>query len=188
MEYIITDHAKERYAERIADREGNWDIKQYVACNDGKITEDINKMMEYAQFIAEGKFGKGYSQVKVYVCNTWVILVDISAPKVITLYKVDLNLGEEFNKEYMSKSLEKIKAAIAEYNATVEATKEEIKGYDDFIAANDAEIAELKSTIRSLQDLSDSYKDVARNLKAKNKAAEMAMIKTVEDLITKKNF
>jgi predicted nucleic acid-binding Zn-ribbon protein len=114
--------------------------------------------------------------------------VDISAPKVITLYKVDLNLGEEFNKEYMSKSLEKIKAAIAEYNATVEATKEEIKGYDDFISANDAEIAELKSTIRSLQDLSDSYKDVARNLKAKNKAAEMAMIKTVEDLITKKNF
>ena len=64
MEYIITDHAKERYAERIADREGNWDIKQYVACNDGKITEDINKMMEYAQFIAEGKFGKDIRKSK----------------------------------------------------------------------------------------------------------------------------
>lgn len=188
MEYIITDHAKERYAERIADREGIHDIKQWVACNDEKIVKDINQMMTYATLIAQGKFGKGYSAVRVYNSGLWVLLADITEPRIITLYNVDLKVGDEFNKAYMKKALEAIEAAKTDYESAVETTREEVKGLEDYRDANLDTIAEMKSTIKGLEKLNDDINATIRDFKAKNRAAELIMIKTVEDLITKKNF
>lgn len=188
MDYIITDHAKERYAERIADREGNCDIKQYVARNDEKITKDINKMMERADFIAQGKFGKGYSPVKVYICGLWVFLVDIEEPRIITLYNIDLGVGEELNKEYMKRSREKIGEAKAQYDATVADTKEYIAGLEDYIAANNETIAEYKAAIKDLEKLNEDTGATIRDSKARNRAAELNLCKAIESLITKRVF
>lgn len=188
MEYIITDHAKERYAERIADKEGNCDIKQYVACNNDKIVSDINKMMEYSELIAQGKFGKKYEAVRLFVCGLWAVLVDPEQPRIITLYKIDLGVGDEFNKEYMSKSLDKIKDAKADYEKTIEGTKEEVKGLEDYIEANNETIAELKATIKSLEKLNGDLGETIKDINAKNKAAEINMCRCVESLITKRSF
>ena len=43
--------------------------------------------------------GKG-NVIDVYLKNTWVILVDGKSEVVVTLYKIDLGLDDEFNKTY----------------------------------------------------------------------------------------
>ena len=53
----ISNHAMERYAKRIANRDTTIDINAYVQTNKEKITEDINSMIEFSQHIYTGKVG-----------------------------------------------------------------------------------------------------------------------------------
>lgn len=188
IEYIITDHAKERYAMRIANRDNTFDVKRYVACNDEKIISDINKMMEYADFIAEGKFGKNSQEVRVFICDTWAILVDKEQPKIITFYKIDLSLGEEFNKDYIKRAREKIAKAQEEYNKSVKTTEEECAGYYESIDSMNEEIAELQNGIKNMQKLISDFKDTIRDSHAKTFVAEKALRDAVSDLITRKTW
>ena len=46
MDYKITEHAKQRYAERIMDRDNKIDIAVYINQNEEKIRQDILKMIK----------------------------------------------------------------------------------------------------------------------------------------------
>lgn len=97
--YTISNHALQRYAERIMEKEGI-DVNRFVTLNEEKIKTDINKMIEYGDLIFSGKqFQKDCkgNVIDVYIKDTWVILVDGKAKTVITIYKIDLGLGDEFN-------------------------------------------------------------------------------------------
>lgn len=50
----ITKHAMTRYAERIAGRDELIDINIYIAQNEDKIIDDINKMCEHSELIYTG--------------------------------------------------------------------------------------------------------------------------------------
>ncbi len=105
----ITKHAMTRYAERIAGRDELIDINIYIAQNEDKIIDDINKMCEHSELIYTGKVGnRDNNPVNVYLSGTWIILTDLTESKVITLYKVELYVGEEFNKQFIQKNLDKL--------------------------------------------------------------------------------
>ena len=188
MEYIITEHAKERYAERVADRESNCDIKQYVAYNEEKIISNINKMMEYAVFLVQGKFGKGYSPVRIFTCGLWVIFVDIEEPKVITLYKISLGVGDDFDKAYMERVLEAITVAKNAYEASVENTREEINGLNEYKNANLETIAQLRREIKDLETINDDIDKTIADYSAKNRILNRILGNEIERLITKRRF
>ena len=114
----ITNHAMERYAKRIANRETTIDVNTYVQLNKDKITEDINTMIHFGNRIYTGRVGQREERpVNVYLSGTWVILTDILDKTVITVYKVNLGLDEEFNKTFINgilKRMEEHKAELAE--------------------------------------------------------------------------
>ena len=118
MELKITEHAKQRYAERIMDKNNKNEIAVFIANNTAKISEDISKMIEYGQLIYQGVSNHEFNKqpVKIYLKDTWVIIVDEKQNKVITLYSIDLGVGKEFNELYINKLLNKLTEAQNEYN------------------------------------------------------------------------
>ena len=133
----ITNHAMERYAKRIANRETTIDVNTYVQLNKDKITEDINTMIKFGNRIYTGRVGQREERpVNVYLSGTWVILTDILDKTVITVYKVNLGLDEEFNKTFINgilKRMEEHKAELAEESWGRDfSVKEKLQQWRDF--------------------------------------------------------
>ena len=53
--YTISKHARERYAERIMEKDSAYDINKFIVDNEDKIVVDINKMIQYGTLIHCGK-------------------------------------------------------------------------------------------------------------------------------------
>ena len=102
---IISKHAEERYAERIMSYEEKVDRSVFIAQHKDKIEKDLNKMKDFGQLLYSGKSLKDDKTiVDIYLNGTWVLLVDKNKDLLITVYKVDLKVDEDFTKEYISKS------------------------------------------------------------------------------------
>lgn len=185
----ITKHAMSRYAERIAGRDELIDINIYVAQNEEKIIEDINKMCEHSDFIYSGKVGnRDNNAVNVYLSGTWVILTDLNNSKVITLYKVEFNVGEEFNKQFISRIIEKLdadKKVLEEQRGKIQEEKE---AYERIVKDNEDQINEYRGIIKMLERNNADYKSVIEDLDSRCVAAELAVKKDIETLVMKREF
>lgn len=188
--HTISKHAKERYAERIMGIDNVSDINRYVIENEEKITNDINKMIEYGENIFCGKQkreGKT-SDISVFVKDLWVVLADTNKKHVITLYKVDLGLDDDFNKEYVRKMLDKLNIEKKSRDELNERLSSESDRYIEMINENISQINEYKAYIKNLEELNLSYKSIVQNNSVHKNIADKNVIKVVNDLIGKKEF
>lgn len=182
----ISQHARERYAERIKEKDER-DIPTYVAQNKERIESDINKMVQYGEIIYQGSL-KDKNIVNVILNGTWVVLTDKDNQKVITLYKIDFHLGEEFNKNFISLQLEKICEAKKNYEEIVEKVNKDKEQYKRLIEDNTQEINEIKSVIKALEAQSEGYANLVKGLEADKIRAEMEIKASIMDLVCKKEF
>lgn len=187
--FIISNHAMERYAKRIANKDTTIDINTYVQLNKEKITEDINVMLEHSQHIYTGKVGaKDERPVNVYLSGTWVVLTDILDKTVITIYKVNFGLGEDFNKQFVNGILGRMEEHKNELLQAKQKVEEERNTYQTIIDDNNAQINEFKASINEIEKLNSDYQEVINNINVKYKAAELAVKKDVENLIMRMEF
>lgn len=191
MEYKISAHAETRYAERIMNKDDKVNVNRFISENKDKIKTDINKMIEFGELIFIGKQsqkdGKG-KVLNVYLKNCWVVLVDTSNETVVTLFKIDLGLGDEFNKTYISKMLEKLNEAKTELeNAQLEVLKES-NMYRELIDDAEAQINEYKAMIKNLEELCNGYAAVIGNNNVKVSQANRKVADIVNSMINKKEF
>lgn len=185
----ISKHAKERYAERIRNKEEKIDIGIYVAQNEERIQKDIEKMIEYGTCIYDDMSTKqSGKRVSVYLNGLWVIIYDPTDEIVVTLYKVDLGLGDDFDKEFAEKALEKITASQKEYDAAKEETKETKKIYEDLIHDNRMQIKEYKTMIQSLESQIENYKDIINTISVNYEIKREELKQNVMILTGKKIF
>ena len=191
VEYKISKHAEERYAERIMDKDNRNDINRFIVENREKIKTDINKMIEYGTLLYVGKQsqkdGKG-NVLNVYWKDTWVVLVDIRAEVVVTLYKIDLGLDEEFNKAYISKMMEKLNGCKKVLEDTQLELQIESNTYRELINDAEAQIHEYKSMIKNLEEMCTGYKTILENNSVKITQANRDIADVVNALINKKEF
>ena len=189
--YKISRHASERYAERIMGKDDTIEINRYVTLNEDKIKTDINKMIEYGDMIYRGKSaaknGKN-NMLDVYLKDCWVVLVDKSSETVVTLYKIDLELGDEFNRTYINKMLEKLNT----YKAKLEEVKlqvlNETNMYSEMLHDAETQIKEYRGMIKNLEELSIGYKSIIDNNIVKETQANREVAEVVNSLIGKKEF
>lgn len=78
----ITDHAKERYVERIMNAE-KVDIPRMVDQYNDKIYDDITKMVKFGDLVYTGinpaqKYRKNNTLVNIYLCNNWIVILDVA--------------------------------------------------------------------------------------------------------------
>ena len=189
--YTVSKHAKERYTERIMEKATANEINTFLVQNEDKIIGDINKMIQYGELIYIGKQvqkdGRSYN-VEVFLNGLWVVITDVKSKNVITLYKIDLGVDEEFNLEYVDRMMDKFNTAKENIEfVTIEVNKEN-DSYKTMIEQNTNMINEYKGYIKNLEELNVGYKTILANNSVKIKRAETEMTDILNKLIGKKEF
>lgn len=184
----VSQHVKERYAERIMERDSKTSVAEFVATQEQKIIQDIRKMVEFGTVIYEGRsFGENNNQVtQVYLNGTWVVIVDPKSEKIVTLYSIDLGVGKEFNELYIGKMLALLEEAKKEQEEQVKVIDDSMVEYRKLIEQNDIEIAESRKIIRSLEEQNASYKQLIESSVLNKELAEKEVRYIIGKLIGKK--
>ena len=189
--YTVSKHAKERYAERIMDKTTANEINTFLVQNDDKIVNDINKMIQYGELIYTGKQtqkdGRSYN-VEVYLNGLWVIIVDVKSKNVITLYRIDLGVDDDFNHEYVRRMMDKFNAAKENVELVTYEIEHENDSYESLIRQNTDTINEYKSYIKNLEELNAGYKTIIDNNNVKIRMADREAVEVLNKLIGKKAF
>lgn len=185
----LTNHAKIRYAERLAGRDTTIDINTYVAQNQPKIEEDLLKMYDRSELIFSGIVGTNKKDpVNVRLTGTWCMILNDTDEVLITIYKIDFGVGEDFNKSFIERCMAKLKEDKAALKEAERAAREEVKVYKETIKDNEDLINEYKSMINNLESLNRDYKDVIANKHAEYSGLVAAVRSDVECLIGRKEF
>ena len=186
---IITSHAIRRYTERIMGKSSELEINKFIATNEEKIKSDIRNMMDHAEFLYYGKVGgKDNTPVNVFLSGTWVLLLDVQKEVVITLYKINFNVGEEFNKEFVGRVKTKIKEDQEKLSHIKEGTAKRKTDYESIIAENKQTINEYKSIIKKLEKTNEDYQEIVNEINLEYTMAELDLRHDVETLVLKKEF
>ena len=189
--YQISAHCEQRYAERIMEKDSKVNINKFIAENRDKIKNDINKMISYGELIYQGKQTKPDSKgniISVYLKDAWVILVDTKTEIVITLYKVDLGCGDDFNNQYITKMLEKLDVAKNKLSDTQLTVNIETTTYKEMLDESMHQISEYKKMIKNLENLCSGYQTILDNNLVKVSQANREVAEVINTLICKKEF
>ena len=162
MEYSLTNHARERYAERIMGKDNKLEVQSFIAQHEDKIYEDIEKMIQYGEVIYEGQQvrSKDTKPSRYILRNNWLVVVNPQDKKVVTLYKIDLGAGDEMNQIYMDTMLKKLAEAKSRVAEKVDVLKTLTASYKDAIKQNQDMIAEYKKKITSLENQNESLSNL----------------------------
>lgn len=186
----ISAHARERYAERIMDKDNKVDINVFIQQHEQKIKEDIFKMIQYGKLLYSGKSTCEFNKqpVDVYLNGTWVIIVDIAKSNVITLYTIDLGLGNDFNNEYIKQLTAKLDASKDNFETINIGIQTQRQTYSSIIKENTEQINEYKTFIKNLEKQNQGYQDVIDSLDADRIIAEKEVRDVIATFIGKKVF
>lgn len=159
----FTEHVLERYVERTMNKTGN-EIKQFLAQNEEQVKQQILKLYQYSEPFWYGKNKEhNYSYFRINK-NGWLIVIDKNKTKLITLYKIDLGLGENFNKQYISEMIQFVEKA----NIEIENAKSK---YNDEVTENNNVIDELKQQNKLLQSQIDNNQATIKILESQKDVA-----------------
>ena len=182
----ISNHAQQRYAERIMDKDNKSDIAVYIANNREKIETDINKMIEYGDLIYSGKIEKGANTTDVYLKDAWVVLVDPNNKKVITLYSIDLGVGKEFNLQYLNMLLDKLHCAKTLYATKNVELQKVIGELQDQIEENKQKINDYRKIANELEKANENMANVISDYEVQRYVAEADVREIIGVLTGKK--
>ena len=185
-QYTISQHAKERFAERIMERDNMTDIRMFINDHDNDICERINKLITYGTMIYEGQI-KDYKANQVYLKDRWVIIVDPKKNNVVTLYKINLG-DDEVSDLFINKMLNKISSAKNYADEISEKVNKDISEWRELIDGYQKDIDQYKQIIKQKQEIIDSYNTLIKNANVDISEATYNVQVLVEQLICKRQF
>ncbi len=161
----FTNHILERFVERTMNKTGT-EMKQYLAQNEDKVKEQILKLYEYSELFWYGKIKDHDFTWFTINRDGWVFVIDKNKTTLITVYKVDLGLSTEFNKQYIQEIKKYVNEEMAGIynnkltlgrdtdvtNNTINDVKEEIKNLKSQIAIYENQIKQWELEIQNETD------------------------------------
>jgi len=187
-EIQFTKHVLERYVERTKEYTDPNEIKFYLVNNEELVKERILKLFNSSQLMYTGKL-KEYNAAEIYINkNGWVFPLDKKNNRLITVYKIDLHLGEAFNQEYTSRMMEAIIAIKTEYESMQYNIMLETESIKQEIDEINVKINTYNMIIRNLEDEVKNLKDhiMINGKKLKDKENELQI--KLEEFVCKKIF
>ena len=184
IKYTISKHDKERYAERIMEYDNMADVNEFLGKHESKVEGDINKLVNYGTLLYSGGSFKDKNQITdIYLKDYWVVLVDNKKRNVITLYKIDLKVGEDINREYLDRILKRLEEAKEEYTEAEKKTAVNTEEYRRQVMENDIIIQNYRKVAKALEEENATLKKLISessvNLQvADNKVREVLKILT----------
>lgn len=175
----VTNHALERYAERIKDFSGE-DIKKAVFTNKPQYTEDLNKMFDNSKYFYTGKFNKN-NTTNFHMADNFILVTDTNNSKIITLYRADFGFGRKVDKVILGNLLEELEEADKELEVAKSKTEERKGSLESDKTFIEEQIKTLKDTLKALES---NLENVTEQLK--EVCSEEVVAKNNYDLIAKK--
>ena len=183
----ISDHARERYAERNKGREGHFDVKQYTAVNRDMIDSALSKMAEHATEVYKGP-GKDGKPIILLVQGSWMLICGEDGT-LITLFKRDLGIDDEKeNKRILGLQVEKIERLKQACADAAEKVKERREQLESEASDWDAKIIEWRKMAKDAEQLRDSLKETNRTLGVELAVAEAELEAYITELLGTKVF
>ena len=188
--YTISKHASQRYTERLLNKEDNNEIQRFIIENEEKIKTDLNKMIEFGQLIYTGKTSHKdcKNPISVFIKDTWILLADVKDKNIITVFRIDLGCGDDFNNQYISKMMEKLDEKQHTPLGVQLEVDEESKMYSEMINDARSQINEFKCMINNLENSCEGYQTIIDNNKVKVTMATREVADVVNKLIGKREF
>ena len=187
----FTKHARERYAERIMGRDNARDINSFVAEHSEKIEQDIRKMVEFGDELYTGKpsFNNPKQHNCVYIIKDfWIVVIDAFDNKVITLYRIDLGAGEDIDKAFRDRLLEKINYAKEVAAETKMQIDTESVAYKKIISDNIDVISDLRRQIKNLESINEAYSSTLDAATKRKTMADDTVKRYVATLVGRTSF
>jgi len=154
----ISKHAIERYIERTMGKTGA-DLKLFIVQNEDRIIEQIQKLFDSATLLYEGRLkDHGYAQSFLNK-NGWVLVYDSKNDTIITIYKVDCGLDNEFNQMYVDKYRDKILTMLEELDNKNKSLKKDQEEMSEKISCNEQIISQFEQQINLLKKENTLDKD-----------------------------
>lgn len=184
---MFTNHILERFVERTMNKTGT-EVKQFLAQNEEQIKQKILKLYEYSEMFWYGKIKEHDFTYFLINRDGWIIIIDKDRKTLITIYKVDLGLGTEFNKQY----IQEIKSYVERELATIQDHKLVLQG--DIVSTNAAidsmkdEIKNLKSQIAIFENQIKTWEQEIQNETDSINLEERQLQQKIEKFIGAKIF
>lgn len=189
-DYKITEHVKKRYAERIMNKEDKYDINLFIVEQAEKIHKDIMHMLEFGDVLFEGKAvcENNNRNTIVIINGLWIIILDPKLKTIVTMYKIDLGLDDEFNNMFVQKALNKLDKAKAAKAAIEQEIQTQVQNYQDIIAENENLINQYKGYLKNLEASNTGYQEAINNIRVRNDIAGKNITDVIAKMIGKKEF
>lgn len=193
IKIVVTKHAKERYAERIMSKSDKLEINKYIAENESRIIENITKMVKYGKIVYSGNNPRkdkngSTNKVNIYANKAWVLILSAERNEVITLFKVDLGLDDDFNNLYV----EKVMAKLVEQQKILEETQKQVidenKNIRRSMEENNDKIKAYKRYTKQLEDANEGYKAIIAANLIKVSEAEDELANILEKIVSKNKY
>lgn len=187
MEVEFSKHAIQRYVERIDEKNGI-DRDIYIAQNQERIKERLQKLFDSSEEIYFGKM-REYGQARIFFNkNGWCLILDANKPKVITLYKCDLKLGEILNKQFWATALAQIEELKNKKNELIEKSNSIKNENLKEIESNNNAIKEYQNIINVLQDRNKMLENENNEYKSEQLITDRKIKETIEALVCERIF
>lgn len=157
----ITDHAYERYAERVKGRKTPQEISAIIRDNKEKFTKELKFLYLSSEIIYHGAIGGNKNNNTDVMANPdgWMLIYDRDKKNLVTLYKIELGTGDpDFDRQYVKLAL----AQIAELKKKSQEAVAERKKSDEDI---DFKIMELQDHINQLKTIMENEQKIIDGLK-----------------------
>lgn len=188
MEKIWSDHIVLRYSERTKDKEG-LEANLYATKYSEKIREELDSLFASSELMYKGKLGVNNQQdiLELYVNkNGWLFLMDAKSGVGITLYKIDLAIGDdEFNQQYVDRAIEHIKETTRMTEELKEEAQKHIEELDETISKNNDEIKIFRDHIKALEAANDGLRQTKDLYYSQKAMADFKLRQAVEAIVTK---
>lgn len=183
----ISNHCKQRYTQRIRGITDQKEVKRYMTTEDEEIVENVRKMLQYGSVIYEGKNFALHDNniIKIVLNGTWIVFVAKESNTAITMYKIDLGLGEELNKSYVQAFLDQLKVIDDSYGETEDNVLESTVDIDIEIEKCDEKIEEYKSMMKQFEDRKTGLEETKKSLNVYLNDIDMRRRKLIGKLICK---
>lgn len=167
----ITDHAYERYVERVKGRKTPQEILNIIRDNKEKFTKELKFLYLSSETIYHGAIGGNKNNNTDVLANPdgWLLIYDRDKKNLVTLYKIELGTGDpDFDRQYVKLAL----AQIAELKKKSQEAVAERKKVDDEIDFKIMETQERINQLKAIIDNEQKIIDGLRLVKTGNKSKE----------------
>nr|DAH73458.1 MAG TPA: hypothetical protein [Caudoviricetes sp.] len=146
----ITKHALQRYARRFKGVEFH-DISQVIINNKEQYEIELNKMFDNAIEIYTGRFNGNNGEVKYFLVDNIIMVVDLAVTKVITLYRIEFGFERTIDKTILISLMEQLDEAENVYIKAMDNVKEKKAELDYQKLSLEEEIESLEQTLEAMK-------------------------------------